>query len=65
MELSLRNCQLNKQFLTARVIDLTYTVNCTDAQNTEKFETEFPLYTGRSQLQFSNQWKEKIILNNI
>ncbi len=33
MELLLRNCQLNKQFLTARVIDLT--------QNTEKFETEF------------------------
>ena len=36
MELSLRNCQLNKQFLTARVIDLT-----ADAQNTDKFETEF------------------------
>ncbi len=63
MELLLRNRQLKKQFFdSARIIDLTY---YTDAQNTEKFETKFLKYTGRSLPEFSNQWKEKIILDNI
>ncbi len=65
MELSLRNCQF-KQAVFGSTHKLTsHTVNSTDMQNTEKFVTEFQLYIDRSQQQFSNQWKEKINLNNI
>ena len=45
MELSLRNCQLNKRLLPARVIDLTYSKKHRRAKYGGEFETtSYPGY---------------------
>ncbi len=65
MELSLRNCQLNKRLLPARVIDLTCSKKHRGAKYGGEFETEFVLYIGRYELYLKTRWNEQVNFKNL